>query len=156
MRRAVDLEGLREVGDLLRLVEAVPDDVDGGDVHSARLEVGPEVAAPVEVLPRADRHRRDVADVRERAGIEEVDLEPEQVERLERLRNADAALRLEVEVEVDDRPRVAAGSVCERLEQPDERIRDLVRPQCPAALVEAWHEHRGSSPGTTTLVLNAP
>src|SRR5207344_1988717 len=53
VRRAVDLERLREVGDLLRLVEAVPDDVDRRDVDPARLEVRPEVAAPVQVLARA-------------------------------------------------------------------------------------------------------
>ena len=68
-----------------------------------------------------------MADVRERARVEEVDLEPEKVERLERLRDADAAFGLEVEVEVDDRPSRAPGALAEGLEQSDERIRDLVR-----------------------------
>ena len=67
-----------------------------------------------------------MTDVRERARVEQVDLEPEQVERLERLRDAHASFGLEVEVEVDDRPRRAARAFAERLEEPDERVRDLV------------------------------
>ena len=80
-------------------------------------------------------------DVGERGRVEEVDLEPEQVERLERLRDADAALGLEVEVEVDDRPaaprvpsanasssRTSASAISSARER-------------AAALVEAGHEH---------------
>src|SRR5205814_3719269 len=44
VRSAVHLEGLSQIGDLLRLVEAVPDNVDGGNVHCAHLEVRPEAA----------------------------------------------------------------------------------------------------------------
>src|SRR3990170_1533316 len=95
VRGAVDLEGLREVGDLLRLVEAVPDDIHGGDVHASSLEIRPEVAAPVEVLARADRHRRDMANVRESPGVEEIHLEPEEVELVEGPCPTHASLRLE-------------------------------------------------------------
>ena len=126
VRRAVDLERLGEVGDLLRLVEAVPDHVDRRDVHPARFEIRAEATARVEVLARADRHGRDVADVGERGRIEEVDLEPEQIERLQRLRDPHAAFRLEVEVEVDDRARVAPSPLGKRLEQPHERVGDLL------------------------------
>ena len=49
-----------------------------------------------------------------------------EVERLERLRDAHAALGLEVEVEVDDRARRPARSFGERLEQSDERVGDLL------------------------------
>ena len=102
---------------------------------------GPEATAPVEVLAGADRHRRDVADVRERARVEEVDFEPEQVERLERARDTGDALGLEVEVEVDDRPRRAAGALGERVEQTHERLRDLLGPERPASLAEPGHQH---------------
>ncbi len=141
MRRAVDLERLGEVGDLLGLVEAVPDHVHRGDVHPARLEVRPEVTAPVQVLSRADGHRRDVPDVRERPGIEHVDLQPEQVEGLQRPGDPDAAFRLEVEVEIHDRPGCAVGTVPERLEQAHEGTGDLGGLQRAPALGEARMQH---------------
>ena len=143
VRRAGDLVGLGERGDLQRLREPVPDHVDGGDVHRARLEVRPEAAQRVEVLARAERDRRAAARVGQRRGVVRVDLEPGEVERLECPRDADDPLGREVEVEVDDRLRLAARPLPERLEQPRQRVEQLGRRVSVGAAVaaEAGHEH---------------
>ena len=80
-------------------------------------------------------------DMGERPRVEEIDLEPEQVERIEGLRDAYAALRLKVEVEIDDRPRAVAGSFTKRLQQPDERVCNLLRSKCAVPCIEPRHEH---------------
>ena len=77
----------------------------------------------------------------ERARVEQVDLEPEQVERLEGLGDANAALGLEVEVQVDDRSCRIPGALAKRLEQKNERIGDLLGTERSASLVEPRHEH---------------
>ena len=66
VRSAGDLVRLGERRDLQRLREAVPDHVDGGDVHRAGLEVRPEAAQRVEVLAGAERDRRAAPRVGER------------------------------------------------------------------------------------------
>src|SRR5438270_8481007 len=58
VRRAVDFECLRQVGDLLRLVEAVPDHVHRRDVERARFEEWAKAAVRIEVLAAADRDGR--------------------------------------------------------------------------------------------------
>src|SRR6185503_17745420 len=71
-----------------------------------------------------------------------VDLEPREVVRLERPRDADDALGREVEVEVDDRLRVPPGSLPERLEQPGERVEELGGRVAvdPAVATETGHQ----------------
>src|SRR4030095_12424640 len=66
VRGAGDLERLGEVGDLLRLVEPVPDHVHRSDVEGTRLQERSERTASVEILARADRHRSPLAYERER------------------------------------------------------------------------------------------
>ena len=143
VRRAGDLVRLGERGDLQRLREPVPDHVDGGDVHRARLEVRPEAAQRVEVLARAERDRRAAPRVGERRRVVRVDLEPREVVRLERPGDPDDPLGREVEVEVDDRLRLAARPLAERLEQPRQRLEQLGRRVAVDAAVapEAGHQH---------------
>jgi hypothetical protein len=57
-----------------------------------------------------------------------------------------AALRLEVEVQVDDGSCSSSRAVGERLQQPRERIGDLVREERAAAFVESRHEHLRLAP----------
>ena len=144
VRRAVDLERLGEVGDLLRLVEAVPDHVDRGDVHRARLEERPEAAARVEVLARADRaSARRGGRCASARRVEEVDLEPERGRTARaRARRARAPSGLEVEVEVDDR--LGAARRCpRRTPRAGGRARPRSRSAAEraAARAEAGHEH---------------
>ena len=142
VRRAVDLERLGEVGDLLRLVEAVPDDVDRGDVDRRR----PRGTAGSRGCRRGSRPSRSASARRAARARARPGRRGRPRARAGRTARAPSrpgpALRLEVEVEVDDRPRRAAGALGERLEQPHERVGDLVRLQRAAALVEARHEHR--------------
>ncbi len=103
---------------------------------------GPEAAERVEVLAGAERDRRPAPRVRERGGVVRVDLEPGEVERLERARDADDPLRRQVEVEVDDRLRLALRALAERVEQPRQRVEQLRGrvPVDPAVAPEAGHQ----------------
>ena len=79
----------------------------------------------------------------EGGGVVRVDLEPGEVEGLERPRDADDPLRGQVEVEVDDRLRLAPRPLAERLEQPRQRVEQLRGrvPVDPAVAPEAGHQH---------------
>ena len=69
--------------------------------------------------------------------VEQVDLEPREIERLERVRDTQAALGLEVEVEVDDRLRRAERPLGERFQQPDQVPGDLARTRRTATRAKA-------------------
>src|SRR5919204_630653 len=141
VRRAVHLEGLGEVGDLLRLMEAVPDHVHRGHVQRTGLEERTEAAAGVEVLTRADRDRRAAAHARERLRVERVDLEPHQVEVLQPARDPEDALCGQVEVQIDDGLGPSLRPLVKGLEQADQRVLQLRR-RIPVEVlpVEAGHQ----------------
>ncbi len=125
VRRAVHFEGLREVGDLLRLVKSIPDHVDRCDVHRAGFEEGPEAAIRVQVFAGADRDRGAVAYGGEGDRVERIDFEPHQVVILQRARDAQHAFGGEVEVEVDDRLGLPLRTFGERVEQLHQRVFQL-------------------------------
>ena len=143
VRRAVDLERLGEVGDLLRLVEAVPDHVDRGDVHRAGFEERPEAAVRVEVLPGADRDRRAVAHARR--------ARPGRTRRpratsgrgpssARATRSTPSAVRLKFRSTIGSA--LPPRSLAERVEQPHERVLELRRRVAVEAVaLEAGHQH---------------
>ena len=57
--------------------------------------------------------------------VVEVDLEPHQVERLQRPRQFDVAVDLVIEVGVEMQPDIAAGAAAERLQLRDRGIDDV-------------------------------
>jgi hypothetical protein len=73
-----------------------------------RVRVSPEGALVVGA--RSDIGTARAAVVSAGGRVEQVDLQPEQVEGLQRPGDPDAALRLEVEAEIDDRPGGAPGA----------------------------------------------
>src|SRR5205085_6158312 len=92
----------------------VPRCVDDRDVDRSVLEERPVVAAPEQAFTRRDRDRRVLANVPERLRVARVDLDPEDVERLDGARDLEESFRLEVEVEVQQDVDVRAGALAER------------------------------------------
>jgi hypothetical protein len=99
------------------LGEAVPGTSTIDHVHRPRLEERPVAAEPVEVLARADRHRRLVLDLAERVRVVHVDLHPHEVQARERAADADRGLRLHVEVEIERNADVGADRLPEGAEE---------------------------------------
>ena len=142
VRRAVDLERLGEVGDLLRLVEAVPDHVDRGDVHRAGLEERAGSRGRVQVLAGADRHRRaSPHERRARPGRRGRPRARAGRTAPSALGDAQHALGLEVEVEVDDRLARRPRCLPRTRRAAHERLGDLAGADRAAARAEAGHQH---------------
>ena len=89
--RDIELIALGQVSDLLGLREAVPRHVDHGDIERVLLEVGTVTAQGVEVLARADTRGGGLLDLQQRVRVIQVDFQPQQVERLQRLGDAQTA-----------------------------------------------------------------
>src|SRR5581483_10345090 len=107
-------ERIRHVGDLYRLENAVPRHVDDRIVDRLVLEGRAEVAPAVDRLKRRDRRAAGVADARQARRVVEVDLEPDEVERLQRPRQPDISVDLVVEVGVEMQPDALARTFAER------------------------------------------
>src|SRR5918994_3166508 len=116
VRRDVYVKGFGGIGDFHGLPGAVPDGVDDRDVHRLFLEIRQELAHAKEGLARADRVAALLADVRERPGIVDVELDPEEVEVFEGANDADESLRPGVEVQVEQDLYIWPRAVAKRLE----------------------------------------
>ena len=108
VRRAVDLERLRHVGDPLRRAETVPGEVDHAHVHGPGFKVAPVIARAEQVLAGADSHAGGIADFPQPIGFVHVDLHPHHAQVFERLadpgRSFDAEVEVQVERNIDVRP----------------------------------------------------
>jgi hypothetical protein len=114
--RHVDLVGVGHRGDLHRLPDPVPGDVDDRHVHRVALEERAVVAAAEEALARGHRDLAALADVPEPARRARVDLDPQDVERLDGPGDLQESLGLEVEVQVDQDVDIEPGALAERRE----------------------------------------
>src|SRR5262245_18179125 len=118
VRRAVHLIGLSHGGDLHRLENAVPGQIDDADIHRIALEEVLELATAKEGFAARERRGNRAADQRERSWIEAVYLDPHEamLSLLERANEADVTLGLEVEVEVEQKLDLPAGTVAKGCE----------------------------------------
>src|SRR5262249_43451137 len=99
--------------DLHGFEDTVPGHVDDADVHRIVLEVVLELAAAEEGFAACERRRDRAADQGKRTRIEAVDLDPHQPGSLDRAHEANVALGLEVEIEIEQALDVLAGAVAE-------------------------------------------
>src|SRR5439155_13491342 len=122
---------------------------------------GPVVAPTKEALARGDRDSGGPADVRERLRVARVDLDPEDVEGLDRAGDLQEPFRLEVEVEVHEDVDVGTDTLAERRELVAERLDDGALGVQLGESRTATREARrvevgvGSRPRMKTLVLSA-
>jgi hypothetical protein len=110
VRRTVDLVGLDHGRDLHRLEDAVPGQVDNADVHGIILEEIFELATAEKTFAAREGRFDRATDEGERARIEAVDLDLHQPVPLQRTDEADVALGLEVEIEIEEELDVLAGT----------------------------------------------
>ena len=127
VRRAIDLVGLGHGRDLHRLEDAVPGQVDNADVHGIILEEIFELATAEKAFAAREGRSDRATDEGERARIEAVDLDPHQPVPLQRTDEADVALGLEVEIEIEEKLDVLAGAITERRKPLVELLLDLQR-----------------------------
>jgi hypothetical protein len=129
VRRDVHVERFGGVGDLHGLPYSVPDGIDDRDVHRLFLEIQQELAHPEEGFARTDRVPALLADVGERLGVVDVELDPEEVEVFESAYDADESFRPGVEIQVQQdlyiRPRAVAKRLKMGPDAPDERLVDV-------------------------------
>src|SRR5262249_33633426 len=100
-------------GNLHRLEDAVPGYVDDADVHGIILKEILELATAEKAFAARKRRSDRATDERERTRIEAVDLDPHESVPLERADEADIALGLEIEIEVDEELDVLAGALAQ-------------------------------------------
>ena len=105
--------------------DAVPGQVDNTDVHGIILEEIFELATAEKAFAARERRSDRATDESERAWIEAVDLDPHQPVPLQRTDEADVALGLEVEIEIEEELDVLAGAITERPKLFVERILDV-------------------------------
>src|SRR5581483_8129334 len=127
VRSAVDLVGLGHRRDLHRLEDAVPRHVDNADVHGVILEEIFELATAEKAFAAREGRSDRAPDEGERTRIEAVNLDPHQPVPLQRADEADVALGLEVEIEIDKELDVLACAITKGSKLFIERLLDAER-----------------------------
>ena len=126
MRRHIDLVGVGHCRDLQQFENAVPGHVDDRVIDRLVLEIGAELAPAIQRLAGRDRGAGRAPDQCQPGRVVEVDLEPHQVERLQRPRQFDIAVDLVIKVGVEMQPDIAAGAAAEGFQLRDRGLDDAM------------------------------